>query len=644
MTEKEIREILKNIEPFSLLEDKVIRDISKKVLVKTFKNGEYIFKQGDPSLDTLFVVIEGMAEIIVTNERGVESVVGLRKTGNFFSETVVLSRQNYPAAARAKDNLSCILISREDLEHLIHNYSEFSGYFNVILTERMRILYEEILVERNFSISDGIDLPLFKKRVRQVMSSFVVVCRLEDQVASAAEKMERKGISSAVVVDADGTPQGIVTEKDIVYNLITRKKYPVDNCTAAQVMNPNLVEIASDAFIGQALLALTKSKTKYLLVMDKGKLVGILTAVDLIKSRNLGSLLLLQEIESESTITGLAKISGQTNGVLNALLKEGVKVPVILEVMSELNERLTRAVINTAEKEMEKNGWGPPPVDYCWINMGSDARHEQPIRTDQDNAMIYEDPEKEDIKKVDLYFETLAKIIVDGLNACGFTLCPGNVMATNPIWRRPVSAWIASVEKWADSFDPDDTRMMTILLDFRPVWGNYALADLLWNKIFEQFTNPEKINHMLTNDELKYDTPIKLLGRIRTEQKGPHKGQINLKTSGLVHLVNGLRIFAINNNIKEPSSLGRLAMLLEKEAISKKDANLIQTGFETLTFFRLRENFQKIKNNEKPDNYISPAELDNIERTLLKDALSAVPQMQKLIYSEFSAVWLNFFS
>jgi len=85
-------------------------------------------------------------------------------------------------------------------------------------------------------------------------------------------------------------------------------------------------------------------------------------------------------------------------------------------------------------------------------------------------------------------------------------------------------------------------------------------------------------------------------------------------------------------------------MLEEKGAISKKDANLFQTGFETLTFFRLRENFQKIKNNQKPDNYISPAELDNVERTLLKDALSAVPQMQKLIYSEFSAVWLNFFS
>ena len=85
-------------------------------------------------------------------------------------------------------------------------------------------------------------------------------------------------------------------------------------------------------------------------------------------------------------------------------------------------------------------------------------------------------------------------------------------------------------------------------------------------------------------------------------------------------------------------------MLVEKEAITKKDANLFQTGFETLTFFRLRENFQKIKNNQKPDNYISPAELDNVERTLLKDALSAVPQMQKLIYSEFSAVWLNFFS
>ncbi|MEA1968383.1 MAG: DUF294 nucleotidyltransferase-like domain-containing protein [Thermodesulfobacteriota bacterium] len=644
MTKHEILAVLQEIEPFSMLDIKVIESISARVSVEEFKNGNYVFKQGDPSLDTLFIIAAGLAEIIVTNERGVESVVGLRKQGDFFSETVVLSRQNYPAAARAKDGLVCILLAREDLEDLIHNYSEFSGYFNVILAERMRILYEKILAEQNFVLSGGFELPLFNKRVSEVMSGSVVVCRTDDQVASAAQKMAAKGISSAVVVDSHNIPRGIVTEKDFVYNLITRQRYPVNNCTVEQVMNHDLVEIAPDAFIGQALVALTRSKTKYLLVMERGQLVGILTAVDLIKSRDMGGLILLQDIESRKTMKGLVRLSGETDGVLNALLTEGAKVPVILEVMSELNERLTRAVIRVAEKEMEEQGLGAPPVDYCWINMGSDARHEQTIRTDQDNAMIYDDPEKENLKDVDFYFKTLAEIIVTCLNDCGFALCPGNVMATNPKWRRPVSSWLASVEKWADSFDPDDARLMTILLDFRPVWGNYALADILWNKIFDQFNNPEKINHMLTNDELKYDTPIKLLGRIRTEQKGPHKDQVNLKTSGLVHLVNGLRIFAINNNIKEPSTLGRLEKLVEIGAISKKDGNLFKTGFETLTIFKIRENFKKIKQNQEPDNYISPALLEKSERTLLKDALSAVPQMQKLIFNGFSAVWLNFSS
>lgn len=644
MTRQEIIAVLKTIEPFNTLDTDVLTELSSIVTVEEFKSNTYIFKQGEESLEALFIVVSGLVEITVTSGRGVESVVGLRKPGDFFSETVVLSSQRYTASTRAREDLVCIRIHRRDLENLIYNHPEFSSYFNELLAERMRVLYERIQIEQSSDVSSCLEMPLFRKRVSEIMTTAVVTCRATDQVAAAARLMARNGISSTIVLDDNDSPIGIVTMQSIVENLITECTCPVDNCTVEQIMDTDLVYVAPDAFTGQALVALTRRKTKYLLVMERSRLVGVLTAIDLIKSRNIGNLTLLQDIEIQETIAGLAKLSVEMDGVLNALLMEGAKVPDILEVMSELHERLIRAVIRLAEKQMVEKGLGPPPVDYCWINMGSDARHEQTLRTDQDNAIIYADPEDQDLESVDSYFSTLAEIIVNGLDSCGFALCTGNVMATNPQWRRSLSQWISYIDQWSTSFDPDDTIIMTILLDFRPIWGNQALARMLWDKIFQVFEDPEKLNHMLTNADLKFAIPINFLGNIRTERSGPHKNQINLKTGGLVHIINGARIFAINNGITETSTLERLRRLTEMGVISDKRSDFLRTAFETLVMFRIRTNLQKISQNQVPDNYIDPSTLTNSEVMLLKDALYSVSQMQKLVYNRFSQTALNFFS
>ncbi|MFH1154297.1 MAG: DUF294 nucleotidyltransferase-like domain-containing protein [Pseudomonadota bacterium] len=644
MNKQEIVDVLKTIDPFTKLDDAVLVDLCSRVSVNVFKEDTYIFKQGDHSLDTLFIIVSGLVEIIVTSDRGVESVVGLRRPGDFFSETVVLSRQRYTASTRAREDAVCICISRTELEALIYNYPGFSSYFNELLAERMRLLYEKIQAEQNHGSAVCFDLPLFRKRVSEIMSTSVVTCRVNDQVADAARIMADKGISSAVVLDDGEKPVGLLTVQIIVESLITNCTCPVDNCTAGQIMNPDLVTITPDAFTGQALVALSRKKTKYILVVEREKLVGILTAVDLIRSRNIGNLTLLQDIETKKTLPEIARASQEIDSVLNALLTEGAKVSEILEVMSELHERLVRAVIKVSEKEMEARGLGSPPVDYCWINMGSDARHEQTLRTDQDNGMIYADPEPDQHEAVDGYFKALAELIVNGLDACGFDLCTGGVMATNPKWRRSVSQWCSYVENWSTSFDPGDTITMTILLDFRPIWGNQALARRLWDTIFQVFEDPEKINHMLTNEELKFSIPINFMGNLRTEKSGPHKNQLNIKTGGLVHLVNGMRIFGVNNGIMEPSTLGRLKLLTEMGVIPPKKAAFFKTAFETLVMFRIRGNLQHILQNRSPDNYIDPSTLTNSEQMLLKDAMYSVSQVQKLMFNRFSQTALNFFS
>lgn len=642
-----IIEVLAGTDPFELLDPATLKELAEQVSIQEYTPNTYVFKQDEPSLDCLFVIVAGMVEITVTNDRGLEMVVGIRRARDFFGETVVLSQQRYPAGARVKEALTCCLVKRVLLEKLIYSIPEFSGFFNALLSERMRLLYTEIVSEQSADTQCGIDAPLFKKRVSEAMSAPVLTCHLNDRVTDAARTMTQKNISAIVVVDDHKTPRGILTEKILVAHLISAQRYPLETCQARQIMNSRIEQITPEAFLGQALVSMIRNKTKTLIVSSRGELAGIISMVDLLKSRSTGSLLLTQDIESHSDLDHLAQIGPQIDNVLNALVTEKAGVNVIFDVMSELLERLTRRVIELAEERMKREGLGAPPVEYCWINMGSAARYEQTLRTDQDNAMIYQDPEPGQEESVEAYFKQLAEYIVEGLMVCGFAECSGGVMATNAMWRRSLSKWKAAIAEWVRSYDPADTRTLTILLDFRPVWGNMVLAKEFWKAIFEAFNTSQAAQHMLTKDALQYKLPItfyrniKFLGSFITEKSGPHKNQLDLKKSGAVHIVNGMRIFAVKNEIEDPSTFGRIRLLAEKGALSRDDADYFAASFETLMIFRIRESVKKVKQGAEPDNFIDPYSLTQRETMLLKDAFAGVAHLQKMVDKEFSVVWLK---
>jgi CBS domain-containing protein len=191
--------------------------------------------------------------------------------------------------------------------------------------------------------------------------------------------------------------------------------------------------------------------------------------------------------------------------------------------------------------------------------------------------------------------------------------------------------------------DPEDIRTLTILLDFRSLWGNTSLADTLWEGVSRAFSDSTSAGHMLSRDDQKLAAPIGFLGKIVTERSGPHKGRLNLKTTALVHMINAVRLLAVHQGISTPSSLDRLDRLAEKRFLSPEDAAFYKAGFETLMMFRIRENLKRVRAGGSPDNTLDPKTLDKSETLLLKDALSAVSQLQKRISKTFQVPWMNFF-
>lgn len=641
--EKIIR-ILQKMPPFKTLDEEVIVQLAPQLELQEFPQGTYVFKQGTPSLKKLFLVVEGLAEVTVGGEQSVATVVGYRRPGEFFGETVVLTDETYPGSVMAKEDLTCLVIPREVFENLMYHNPDIAAFFSRILLDRMRGLYQEIVAEQSYEAYGRVESSLFRRRVKELMSSPVVTCRANDAVTGVAALMQEHNISSVVVIDDEGQPIGLITERELVSKLIAERRCRVEDCTAGEVMNTRLVTIDSDAYLNQAMLEVIRHGVKHLAVMDRGMLVGIVSLVDLVKARSAGTFWIAHRIEAQQTLEGLAEVGREVDSFLSALVAEKASVRDILALVSELYDALTRRVIQLCEEELAGEGWGPPPLPYCFINMGSAGRREQFLRTDQDNGIIYADPGKENQQEVSAYFQLLGTRIVDGLVRCGFAPCKGGVMASNPAWCRPLESWTAIARRWAYRVDPSDIRMLTIFLDFRAVWGDESLAARLRECVFNAFKNSAAASALWARDEAQFRVPLSFLGGFVTEKAGPHKNEIDLKLAASAHIVNCIRIFAVVHGVSETSTFGRLDELVKIGALSRDDAEFISAAYETIMLFRIRENVRKLAKGQKPDNYLNPHNLSKREQALLKDAFSVITRLQKLTAAQFGEFGLRYLS
>lgn len=626
-----IFEVLKTTVPFNLLGGDVLLELAETLDVKSYSKGSYILIQGRLGAPVLFIIISGVAEVLLTDDRNQETIISLRRAHDFFGITSVLTHKSYPASVRTVEDLSCILLPGKTLEALMISHPTFSGHFTALLSERIRLLYKEVITQHSYEARSAPESPLLRKRVSEIMTHSPVTCHYSTSVTDAALIMKNQQVSSVIVVDDKGYPIGMVSEEDLVHKVLTRSSWQTENMIAGMVMNEKMIKLQMGAFYNQALLAVIKHQVKQMVVMDDERLVGILTLSDLVNTRSTGSLWVTDKIETAKDLDHLTQIGQEVDDLLNALAAERASVPELFEIITEMHDRLTCRIIELCEREMLQKGYGEPPVEYCWINMGSAGRKEQTLRTDQDNAIIYADSKQDH----SAYFQILASRVVEELVRSGFAPCKGNVMASNPRWRHSLTGWEKLISRWVSREEIDSMRMLTIFLDFRHVYGSRGLPLKLWDFIFEGLREPLGLTHYLTEDEIFKRVPLSMLGGVVTERKGQHKNEVNIKYV-CRHIINCFRVFAVKYKITETSTLGRISGIVQRDIISREDGDAMREAFETLMMLEIRVNLNKIKQGQEADNYLNPRLLNKTEQLLLKGAFSAVLRLQKITGEHFT--------
>ena len=612
---------LKQFKPFDQLPEDVLLKLSQTIPIKTYPTGSFVFVEGEKSLDCLFLVLSGVAEIITGN-----GAVRLRSQGEFFGETVILTGKRYPASSKVLAELTCYVLGKEIFENLLQNYQEVAHYFNRVLTDRLWGLYEEMLQEQPYE-SFGLGFERFKQKVYDIMSAPVETCQPHTPINDLARQFTKKKISSMVVTDPNGKMLGLVSERDIISKVLARDGNP-SVVAAVDIMQHDPPTLSPNAFFYQALLTMLKSHGKYIVVTEQLRPIGIVTIGDLTRARITSSLTIVKDIELSGNILELVQAIKQINKTVATMISEKASASEIGEVVSELYDILTRRLLLLAENLMVEKGLGRPPVDYCWLTMGSGGREELTPSSDQDSAIIFADAPPEEEGEIKAYFHELALFVTEGLDQCGLIKCPGNIMPTNPEWCWSITTWKNMVSNWARTPNPDAIRQFTIFLDFRPVYGQEYLAQTLRDYTLRMFRTTPALLHFLTVDALSHRVPLNLFKHVILEKNKDHKNEVDLKKAACVHIVDCIRIFAMREGVVEVNTLTRLKKLIQFEAISADDAEYYEAAFQSLMMFRMRENLRKLGLGLVPDNYINPTNLSERERSVMRESFLAVDRLQ----------------
>ncbi|WP_033017288.1 DUF294 nucleotidyltransferase-like domain-containing protein, partial [Pseudoalteromonas sp. BSi20652] len=466
----------------------------------------------------------------------------------------------------------------------------------------------------------------------------VIIVNTTSTIQDIAKLMTEEAVSSVLVTDVnkpinddpeedDGQVVGIITDRDIRSKVVAQGL--AFDAQAQDIMSTNLVLLDANAYVFEAVLAMLRDNLHHLPVVQKRRPIGVISLSDILRYESQSSLLLVRGILAQQSIEDLAHYARQLPNVFVRMVNEDANSNMIGTAMAVIGRTFKQRLLGLAEDKL-----GPPPVPYCFIALGSMARDEQLIVTDQDNALILDD--SYDDEKHNTYFQNLADFVCDGLAQCGYTYCDGEIMASFKKWRKTRSQWFDQFAGWMAQPKPQALLNSSIFFDLDGVWGKTKWADEL--KVF--IAKHSKINRLflanMASNARNRTPPLGFFKGFVMEHNGQHKHSMNLKRRGTAPLSDVIRVHALAVGSRKQNSFERLEDIIEANLLPEGKAQDLRDALEYIAMMRIRHQAWQIEKGEEPDNNLDPRQLSPFEQRNLKEAFAILEKAQSYLKFSYS--------
>jgi CBS domain-containing protein len=324
----------------------------------------------------------------------------------------------------------------------------------------------------------------------------------------------------------------------------------------------------------------------------------------------------------------LSHAAGDVRRLCLNMLGQGVSAEKLTQFISGLNDRLTRRVIEINLMQHDLFG-----LDWAWLAFGSEGRDEQTFSTDQDNGIIFICPDFADRDVLQLRFLDFARDVNDGLARCGFPLCKGNIMASNPLWCLTQEEWRERFTQWIRKPEPEALLNATIFFDFRALHGNEALARALSTWLLETTASASMFLRFMAENAVKVVPPLGMIRDFSFDNNAAFPHTLDLKAFGARLFVDAARIIALAHGIPHSSTVERLRAAAAHGKLGGDDINAMIEGFFFIQQLRLRN--QRAGTPPGGENRVDPDKLNELDRQVLKEAFKQAKRLQSRLQLEY---------
>ncbi|HHF2975466.1 TPA: DUF294 nucleotidyltransferase-like domain-containing protein [Vibrio diabolicus] len=611
----EVLNFISQYPPFDDLPEEQLKKIALNAEVAYFRQGTEILNFGDTIRD-LYMVRSGAVEIY----RRKGELYNRIDAGGLFGQMGLLMNNRVRMPAKAIEDTLVYCIPEDIFNELCDEFENFADYMELEDSARLRSAISSRSESNDFTTA----------KARKILARDPVTLEATASIQEAAILMAEENVTSLLIVrpaeelteEDDEQLLGILTDRDLCIRVLAQG---IDtNIPVSEVMSYDVVSLDYNAYVFEAMLTMLRYNVHHLPILKDKKPIGIIGMTDIVRYESQNSLLLVSSIFQQTSVEDLKQVSEQVKDCFVRMVNEDANAHMIGRAMSVIGSSFKQRLAELAEQEL-----GPAPIPYCLVAMGSMARDEQLIVTDQDNALILDN--SYDVEMHGEYFEKFAKFVCDGLAACGYAYCTGDIMATNPEWRKTRAEWEECFGNWIDNPTPERLLNSNIFFDLLGVHGRVKWTEQLSSFIVRRAKRNNRFLACMAYNAIRRTPPLGFFKDFVMEKDGRHRNSINLKRRGTAPLADLIRVHSLAIGSRSQNSFDRLDDINDAGILPKGRGMDLRDAMELIYMVRIRHQALDIENGDEPDNNIEPENMSEFERRNLKAAFQILSNAQNFI-------------
>jgi CBS domain-containing protein len=587
--------------PFDHLSPADLADVASSVQVEFFPAGAVILHRLGTPAEFVYVVRTGAVRLVDDGR-----VVDVLEEGELFGHPSLLTGRSPTMTVQAEEDTLSYLVPRTLAERAFGTPSGLA-FLAASLSRRL---------ERARRAREGLGGDPRMVRAGSLVARPPLVCEPTTTIRAAAELMAAERASSILV--RTETDFGIVTDRDLRTKVLADGMSP--DRPVSEIMSSPVRSVGADRLVHEVLLEMIEGGIHHLPVVEEGgRVVGVITDTDILGLERRRPFTIRAEVERAGSPEEVAAVTRTLPTAVATLARAGLDPVEVGHIVAVTLDAVARRLIHLAMADL-----GEPPAPWAWIALGSEARREQALGTDQDHALAYEDGAEQH----DGYFGAVAERVVSGLVAGGLPRCRAGILASERPWRRTASGWVRVFVDWMTTGSGAPRGFAHIGFDYRVIDGPLDIEPRL-DEVIRSGADLPAFVHRLARAALDSTPPIGFRGALVVHRKGERAGTLDVKRGGLTAIVDLARLFSVQARSTAKATLERLAAAEASGVLAAETRRALDEAFRVVLEARLSHQMAQVETGMQPDNALDPSTLGRIDRTRLKDALRVISEVQR---------------